>query len=179
MRLFQYRNSACHCENINNTFCFHISLSVFGDAGLRAKFVDNAVKFIKKYEFNGLDIDWEYPNQRGGKPEDIESFTLLIKELKEKFDPEGLLLSAAVASVESSASLSYNIREISKYIDFINLMAYDLRGPWDAEKKVGINAPLYPSSKEDGLKKSWNVVCTSFQRNIFSVQSFNHQAFLH
>ena len=133
---------------------------------MRNKFVDYAFKFVKKYGFNGLDIDWEYPNQRGGKAEDVQSFTSLVKELKEKFTPEGLLLSAAVASTESSASKSYNIREISKYIDFINVMAYDLRGAWDEEKKVGINAPLYASSIENDKKKSWNVVCTTFKYTV-------------
>lgn len=42
------------------------------------------------------------------------AFILLLKELRVKFDEHGLLLSAAVASAESSASLSYNILEVGK-----------------------------------------------------------------
>jgi chitinase len=34
--------------------------------GLRAKFVDNIVNFVKQHGFDGFDLDWEYPTQRGG-----------------------------------------------------------------------------------------------------------------
>ncbi|XP_051166063.1 chitinase-3-like protein 2 isoform X2 [Leptopilina boulardi] len=131
--------------------------SVFRQSHLRSKFVNNTLTFIKKYGFNGLDIDWEYPNQRGGSSEDVNNFTLLLKELKDKFNQEKFLLSIAVAATESSAGKSYNIREMSKYVDFINVMAYDLRGSWDDKKRVGINAPLRSSLKEDHLLSIWNI----------------------
>lgn len=50
-----------------------------------------------------------------------------------------------------------------KYLDFINIMAYDLHGPW--ESSVGHNAPIYASNSDiterakqhsfDGLAKYW------------------------
>jgi len=36
----------------------------------RDRFADSVVTFVKTYNFDGLDLDWEYPTQRGGKPED-------------------------------------------------------------------------------------------------------------
>lgn len=107
----------------------------------RATFVNSVVKFLDKYGFDGFDVDWEYPNQRGGKPRDKENYVTLLKELKEKFAERGYLLSAAVGAAETSASQSYNIAAMSKYLDFINLMSYDLHGAWEAT--TGINAPLY------------------------------------
>jgi chitinase len=39
---------------------------VVNNDGLRATFVDNIVNFVKQYGFDGFDLDWEYPTQRGG-----------------------------------------------------------------------------------------------------------------
>ena len=94
--------------------------------------------------------------QRGGKFEDKKSFVQTLKMLRERFDEEGLILSAAVGAAESSASQSYLIAEVAKYLHFINLMTYDFHGQW--EKKTGINAPLYPSKDEVGAERKLNVV---------------------
>lgn len=84
------------------------------DPKLRAKFVKSAVDFVLKYKFDGLDVDWEYPAQREGSESDKESYTLLLKELRAEFDKYGLSLSAAVASAQFSAALSYDIPQIQK-----------------------------------------------------------------
>lgn len=35
--------------------------------------------FSSNYKFDGLDLDWEYPTKRDGKPYDRENFVLLVK----------------------------------------------------------------------------------------------------
>ena len=50
-------------------------------AEARARFIRHVTKFLLKYHFDGLDLDWEYPGKRGGKPEDKENFILLIQDL--------------------------------------------------------------------------------------------------
>lgn len=120
--------------------------AVVGSDALRATFVRNIVDFVKKYNFDGFDLDWEYPanTERGGKPEDRPNFSKLLKELRAAFDPEGLLLTAAVAAPENAITTYYEVPELSKYLDFINVMTYDIHGSW--EKETGENAPLYPAS---------------------------------
>ena len=40
------------------------------DPKKRTSFIKSTIDLLVKYKFDGLDIDWEYPTQRGGKPED-------------------------------------------------------------------------------------------------------------
>lgn len=47
----------------------------------RAVFVNSVVNFIKKYNFDGLDFDWEYPANRGGIPSDkVKFYSCMIWE---------------------------------------------------------------------------------------------------
>ncbi|XP_020296290.1 chitinase-3-like protein 1 isoform X1 [Pseudomyrmex gracilis] len=128
---------------------------VVANPTIRAKFVRSVLDFVKKYNFDGFDVDWEYPNQRGGKPEDVQNYISLLKELRTEFDKHGLILSAAVAAAETSASLSYDIAAISKHLHFINVMSYDFHGAW--EKETGHNAPLYARKSETGHDLKLNV----------------------
>nr|XP_019543590.2 chitinase-3-like protein 1 [Aedes albopictus] len=119
---------------------------------LRKRFALDAARFCSYHGFDGLDVDWEYPAQRDGDPTiDRENFVTLLADLREEFSKRGLLLAAAVAAAESSASISYNIPEVVKYLDFINLMAYDLHGPW--ESRTGHNAPLYIGPHDNTTNK--------------------------
>jgi chitinase len=43
---------------------------VVNDASRRAAFVNNIVDFVREYGFDGFDLDWEYPAQRGGAATD-------------------------------------------------------------------------------------------------------------
>ncbi len=59
----------------------------------RKKFVNSAVALLKEHDFDGLDVDWEYPSNRGGdKTIDKVNFIALLTELKEAFEPHGSLL---------------------------------------------------------------------------------------
>ncbi|GFS46560.1 chitotriosidase-1 [Nephila pilipes] len=126
-----------------------------GDAGARATFVKSCVDFCLKYDFDGLDMDWEYPANRGGQPQDKQNFITLLKELKEAFAPHGLILSAAVSAGRNTIDTAYDIPGMAKYLDFINVMAYDLHGSW--EKTTGHNAPLYERPEESESEKMLNV----------------------
>ncbi|XP_017778923.1 PREDICTED: LOW QUALITY PROTEIN: acidic mammalian chitinase-like [Nicrophorus vespilloides] len=113
------------------------------------KFVNNAIAFMEKYGFDGFDLDWEYPVRRGGTSRDKENFSKLLKIFRINFDRTGrkYLLTAAVSATAGPA--------LNKYLDFINVMAYDFHGSY--EKFTGQNAPLYPSHM-DGVNKENCVV---------------------
>lgn len=106
----------------------------FSDAALtpetRLQFAKSGVKIMDEYGFDGVDLDWEYPGQTGGneefRPEDKGNFTLMIKALREEFDHHrpGSLLTIASGADEEYFRWT-ELGEAQKYLDFINIMAYD------------------------------------------------------
>jgi chitinase len=44
--------------------------NVAADADKKANMADSTLWYLQTYNFDGLDIDWEYPGQRGGTPAD-------------------------------------------------------------------------------------------------------------
>jgi len=112
----------------------------------RAKFVKEAIKFIEKWGFQGIDLDWEYPkcwqvDCSLGPDSDKAGFSSLVKELSEQFRPRDWSLSAAVSPSKTVIDAGYDVPTLSKYLDIINVMTYDYHGHWD--KKTGHVAPLY------------------------------------
>lgn len=133
---------------------------VAADEASRKQFAASAVEFCTKYDFDGIDIDWEYPVEGGNdikhRPEDKENYLELIKEVRRAFikqqqiDGKYYLITIA-ALADKSFTETTELPEMLKYLDFINLMTYDFHGAWD--DYTGHNAPLY-SSDETGHEKS-------------------------
>ena len=60
-----------------------------GDRDRRHVFIKSAIRFLRQYNFDGIDLDWEYPTQRaGGRPPDRANYATFIEEMREAFQSE-------------------------------------------------------------------------------------------
>ncbi|XP_038049820.1 chitotriosidase-1-like [Patiria miniata] len=123
----------------------------------RQVFIQDAIQYVRERNFDGLDLDWEFPGaeNRGSPAVDKQRFTLLVQELRAAFEEEAsitgrerLLLTSACSSVPFVIANGYEIAAISSALDFINLMAYDLHGSW--EGTTGHHTSLYPGMSDVG-----------------------------
>jgi chitinase len=118
----------------------------FSDAALtpvsRCRFATSAVMLMDQYNLDGIDVDWEYPGQKGGgapngfRAEDKENFTKLLAEVRNELD----VLSDArgrkgsdryTLTIASSGDKYLDHVELSKLhplVDWFNLMTYDFVG---------------------------------------------------
>lgn len=119
----------------------------------RQIFIFSALEFLRERNFDGLDLDWEFPTGT-----DKKNFVDLLKELREAFDAEAkekklpkLLLTVAVSAGSETVKGGYDVAPIGAHVDFINIMSYDFHGKW--ESKTGHNAPLFASSSETEWRK--------------------------
>ena len=93
----------------------------------RTKFANSIIKLLREYQFDGIDIDWEYPCSSGGgitsHPSDKNNFTLFCQELYPmiKAYRSDAILSVAVAASNSS----FDFAKLDKCVDYFNLMTYD------------------------------------------------------
>ena len=93
-----------------------ISGAVKNAAG-RKKLVRSCLRFFKDYDFDGVDVDWEYPTAK-----EKNTLVALLKEFRAQL-PQGALLSAAVTADNSIDDL--NVSAMADVLDWFGVMAYD------------------------------------------------------
>ncbi|MBI1837609.1 MAG: T9SS type A sorting domain-containing protein [Flavobacteriia bacterium] len=127
---------------------------IAADPVKRVAFAQACVNLIQTYNFDGIDIDWEYPGyaDHGGSAQDKNNYTLLLQAIRTAIDNYGIahnktmLLTAAVGAAEDRMD-DVDWTAVSGILDIINLMTYDFFGSWDVTSNH--NAPLYAPTQGD------------------------------
>ncbi len=129
--------------------------SLAGSAVSRSNFCSNARALIERYNFDGIDIDWEYPcyEVHGGTAADAQNFVLLIAELRDTLDAMGgdrKLITLAIAG-GSYHGRNFLVEQFHSDVDYISIMTYDYTGGWDTH--AWHNSPLY----DYGSDENWSL----------------------
>jgi chitinase len=131
------------------TWSGKFSDAVFTDTA-RAAFAASAADIVRKYDLDGVDIDWEYPGRPGldgniYRPEDKQNYTLMFRDLRHALDSlqqqtsKKYLLTTAVGGFSSFLN-NTEMDKAQQYLNYINLMTYDFSGV-----VAGHHANLYNS----------------------------------
>ncbi|MED6161360.1 Class V chitinase CHIT5a [Stylosanthes scabra] len=120
----------------------------------REAFINSTIQVARQYGFDGVDLDWEFPNNK----QDMANLALLFKEWHQALVLEAkvhrrprLLLTAAVYYAHTilfigPAPRDYPAQAIKDYLDWASPMCFDYHGAWD--NITGYNAALFdPTSK--------------------------------
>lgn len=102
--------------------------NVLANPALRIAAINNLEAYLKKYNLNGINIDFEMvPAQ------DRSNLTAFMRELSARLKPQGFIVSIDVfpkTDESNDVSVAYDYAELAKYADKIMIMAYDNHGVW-------------------------------------------------
>ncbi len=104
------------------------------DPATRATLVSQLSTFITKHNYDGVDIDWEFP----ASSTDREDCAELMLELRQALPSPSFLISMDVGPWGGSYT---PFERLSQQIDYFNIMMYDCAGPWDADAQL--NSPIF------------------------------------
>ncbi|XP_068649213.1 class V chitinase CHIT5-like [Aristolochia californica] len=123
--------------------------------GTRSAFVESTITAARKYNLDGLDLDWEFPTNQ----EDMNNLGVLLSEWRDAIGKEALatrrtpLLLTAAVYYASTFSLwgeqwTYPGDSIREHVDWINVMSFGYSGAGWQPNNTGAPAALYDPNSE-------------------------------
>ena len=94
--------------------------------------VDNIAAMEQQYGYDGVDIDWEFPETTA----DRVFLVTLMSKLRES-NPSYVL------SIDAPpwGGFGYDLKHLQLSLDYVNIMMYDCAGPWTAYGQL--NSPIF------------------------------------
>jgi len=152
----------------------------FSDVALtpksRAAFARSCVNlYVVRPDFDGIDIDWEFPVHGGvqgnpQRPADKTDVSLLLEELRRALDAVGaqrhrhyeLTVATPTGRWQTGGAYdpsdSYDLARVARTVDWLNVMTYDMNN--SASPMSGFNAPMRADGADPtpALERRWNCV---------------------
>ena len=120
-------------------------------------FIKSVVRMAQEYGYDGIDVDWEYPDE--SDRDNIVHFLQMLRAELVAGNP-GAMITMPVPATEFGSKW-FDAR-LAREVDFIQIMSYELHGPWKNDDGTryshsGHNSPLYETDMDpiDGHKQSF------------------------
>ncbi|KAL0106418.1 hypothetical protein PUN28_016264 [Cardiocondyla obscurior] len=136
----------------------------------RTKFINSVNRLLNDYDFDGIDLAWQFPPIRPKKQrstlgsiwhglkkklgygkfqddkeqEHRDGFTILVRDLKSQLRPRHKALTITVLP-HVNASIYYDARLLAPNIEAVHLFAFDQKTPERNAKEADFPAPVYAS----------------------------------
>ncbi len=111
-------------------------------------FVTSVADIVSHYQLNGVDIDYEPVG--GMLPEYYPKFIDLLKQLRAQLGANAVITYTISVNTQAIAAFGKdNWTALTSQVNYINIMGYDLHGPFDNPPKTGLHSSLYPVPTDD------------------------------
>jgi chitinase len=113
--------------------------------------------------FDGIDLDWEYPNEVGDNnpygPQDTADYTLLLKDFRSALDKAETpktgkptdahyILTADTSPNQYAAATQLQLSKVQSALDWLNVMTVDFHGGWEDQTDFGSNLYADPNDPQ-------------------------------
>lgn len=112
----------------------------------RATFAASCLDFCRTYNFDGIDIDWEFPGDltHGGRDGDKENLVLMVQAIRKAFDDAGesFIITVATPVAASRLNEGFDLAALAESVDFFHIMTYNIYTPNSGRTTIGANTDM-------------------------------------
>ena len=127
--------------------------AILSKAEAEDRFVKAVMEIVRQFDYDGIDLDWEYPDTK----EEVVGFDRLTRRFRKELDDLGRtkgrhLIQTMAASANPSTLKWLETKLLLETMDWVNVMTYDYAGEWTGY--AAHHSPLFASSKQPGTPRS-------------------------
>jgi chitinase len=117
------------------------------------RYVSTVLRLVDEADYDGIDLDWEYPDTKA----EVVGFERLTRRFRKELSAIGKKKGRAMLVTMAASSNPGTLRWLDRAflletMDWINVMTYDFTGDWT--NYAGHHSPLHASKKQPGPARS-------------------------